>query len=449
MYCTVAVNLRFEFLYKEINPKDTLRLTRRFADFGLLLLKIVDQGFFVVKKGMLMKTTVCVVLLLSIISCIVFSAEPSKTSLQAPVQQDRKLVIVTIDGLRWQEVFKGADPKLVKNESFVQNIEYTKARFWDESSEIRRLKLMPFLTKVINIKGTIIGDRSAGSFMSATNQQYFSYPGYNEIFTGRTDPELTSNAKIPNPNITFLEWLNNKPRYKNKIGIFSGWDVFPLIYNRQRSGLFINAGFEPFTLPNQAALEQQELKQISVMNSLQAEIPSPWQNVRHDAFTFGFAKFYLQHQKPTILVVNFGETDDFAHNGKYDAYLDSAHQTDAYLEDMWLTLQGMPDYKDNTNLLIITDHGRGSNENDWQHHASAQAVRNYMQNLDTFKDGIVGSKHIWFAAMGPDIKAQGLLVSEHEKSQSQFAATALALLGRKIADFSDKSSPILKDVIHE
>ncbi|MFT6736246.1 MAG: hypothetical protein ACJA0G_000373 [Kangiellaceae bacterium] len=50
MYCTVAVNLRFEFLYKEINPKDTLRLTRRFADFGLLLLKIVDQGFLWLKK---------------------------------------------------------------------------------------------------------------------------------------------------------------------------------------------------------------------------------------------------------------------------------------------------------------------------------------------------------------------------------------------------------------
>lgn len=396
-----------------------------------------------------MKTTIFLVLLLIIISLSVFSAEPSKKRVQTPDQQGRRLVIVTIDGLRWQEVFKGADPKLVANENFVQNIEYTRARFWHESSDVRRHKLMPFLSNVIDKEGTLIGDRSAGSFMSISNQQHFSYPGYNEIFTGRTDPGLTSNAKIPNPNITFLEWLNNRPTYKDKIGIFSGWDVFPMIYNRQRSSLFINAGFESFTLPNKATIEQDVLKQISVMNSLQAEIPSPWKNVRHDAFTFGFAKIYLQHQKPLVLVINLGETDDFAHNGKYDAYLDSAHQTDAYLGDLWFTLQTMPAYKDNTNLLIITDHGRGSNTDDWQHHASAQAVSSYMQNLNTFKDGIVGSQHIWFAAIGPDIRAQGILVSEHEKKQSQFAATALALMGMQIAEFSDTSSPILKDVIYE
>ena len=388
---------------------------------------------------------ICVVTILVVISLAVFSQDSSYMHLH----NNRKLVIVTIDGLRWQEVFYGADSTLLANDRFVENKEYTKQQFWDENKDQRRAKLMPFLTDVMFANGTLIGDRIAGSFMSVSNQQYFSYPGYNEIFTGRSDPELKSNAKVPNPNITFLEWLNKQPEYQHKMGIFSGWDVFPMIFNRARSELFINAGFEALILPNQNTLPNTILAQISVMNSLQAAIPSPWKNVRHDAFTYSFAKLYLQYNTPKVLVINFGETDDFAHNGKYDSYLESANKTDAYIKDLWLTLQTMPDYKNNTNLLIITDHGRGSTENDWQHHASAKAVRDYITNLDGFEEGVVGSEHIWFAAMGPDIKQQGLLVSVQEIKQSQFTATALALIGIDVSEYSNKASPLIQDLINE
>lgn len=366
--------------------------------------------------------------------------------------QTPKLVIVTIDGLRWQEAFGGADEKLLNNKAFVTNVETLTTRFWHTDKQERKNRLMPFLTNVIGKKGVLIGDRNNDSGMSLTNQQHFSFPGYNEIFTGKVDANLTSNAKILNPNITFLEWLNKQAGFENEIAIFSGWDVFPFIFNRERSGLFINAGFESMPqleTPSQKPQELNVAAQIEFMNSIQAEIPSPWETVRHDVFTYGFAKLYLQVKQPKVLVINLGETDDFAHDGKYDAYLDSAKQTDDYLRDLWATLQAMPAYKNNTNMIIITDHGRGSDAIDWRHHASKKAVQNYMTTLSDFKDGIVGSEHIWFAAMGPNIRNHGLLKTTDELTQTQFAATALALLGIEVSQYDAGAAGSLQGVIYE
>jgi hypothetical protein len=380
------------------------------------------------------------------------SLAPVMSATELSNTETRKLVIVTIDGLRWQEAFGGADEKLLNNKDFVGNIEQLTARFWHADQQERKNRLMPFLTNVIGTNGVLIGDRNNDSGMSLTNKQHFSFPGYNEIFTGKVDDNLTSNAKNLNPNITFLEWLNKQVGFENEIAIFSGWDVFPFIFNRQRSGLFINAGFENMPLlekHSQKPPAQDVAVQIELMNRLQAEIPSPWETVRHDAFTYGFAKLYLQVKQPKVLVINLGETDDFAHDGKYDAYLDSAKQTDDYLHDLWTTLQNMPAYKNNTNMIIITDHGRGNDAIDWRHHASKQAVQNYMTALSDFKEGIVGSEHIWFAAMGPNIKSQGLLKTTHELTQTQFAATALALLGIEVGQYDAAAAASIKEVIHE
>lgn len=37
------------------------------------------------------------------------------TSLPVPSDSSHNLVIVTIDGFRWQEVFSGADPELIRD----------------------------------------------------------------------------------------------------------------------------------------------------------------------------------------------------------------------------------------------------------------------------------------------------------------------------------------------
>ncbi len=69
---------------------------------------------------------------------------------------------------------------------------------------------MPFLWSVIAKEGQVFGDPPTGSEVKVTNGRNFSYPGYNEIFTGWADPNIDSNNKVPNNNVSVLEWLNRK-----------------------------------------------------------------------------------------------------------------------------------------------------------------------------------------------------------------------------------------------
>ena len=284
----------------------------------------------------------------------------------------------------------------------------------------------------------IIGDRTQGSLMTVANKWHFSYPGYSEIFTGVTNPTLNSNAKKLNPEISFLEWLKIKRSYQH-VAAFGSWDVFPYILNTSRSGLYVNAGFAP-------ANEAFHSAGVKILNALQQEIPSPWHNVRLDSFTHRFALDYLKTNSPRVMSISYGETDDFAHDGRYDHYLNAAHRTDQFIANLWHTIQNTPGYKNNTNMIIVTDHGRGSSSKDWQHHASPDAVKSYMKSLSNFEHGVVGSAHIWMAAIGPDIKSQGIVKTTQEIQQKQIATTALHLLGENIAEFNVAAGKPIKEI---
>jgi len=349
------------------------------------------------------------------------------------------VVLVTLDGLRWQEVFSGADKNLINNTDFVADTDELTALFWRDDQAQRTQALMPFFSETLVKQGVLIGDRTQGSLMSVSNPWYFSYPGYSEILTGMVDENIDSNDKVPNPNKTILESLNTKPEFKGKTALFGSWDVFPYIVNRERSGVFVNAGFEAFDAVKSA--------EVTLLNQMQTEIPSPWHNVRLDSFTYRFAKQYLLNKQPRLLVISLGETDDFAHNGKYDAYLKSAKQSDAFIRDLWQTIQQTPGYKDNTTLIITTDHGRGSHADDWQHHSSKRALARSEQGKQRFPNGIVGSEHIWLAAIGPDIKATGLIKPKNELKQAQVAATVLSVLGINSQQVNPKMAAPIKEIL--
>ncbi len=355
------------------------------------------------------------------------------------VRATQNVVLVTLDGVRWQEVFNGADEALINNADFVKNKAQLNSEFWHNNPKQRQQLLMPFITQTIANKGVIIGDRNNDSKMSVSNPWYFSYPGYNEILTGTVDKNINSNDKNYNPNKTILELLHEQPEYKNKTALFGSWDVFPYIVNDKRSGVYVNAGFMP--------IDAELSDDAQLLNAMQNEIPSPWHNVRLDSFTYRFAKAYLLAKKPKLLVISLGETDDFAHEGHYDHYLKSAKQSDAFIKDLWQTLQATEGYKNNTTLIVTTDHGRGSHANDWQHHSSKRALAKSEQGRKAFPDGIVGSEHIWLAAMGPAIKQTGLVKTDQEFKQAQVAATVLKALGQNPQQINPNMAPAINEVL--
>lgn len=314
--------------------------------------------------------------------------------------------LITFDGLRWQELYTGADPVLINDEDYVEDVESLKSEFWADTPDTRREKLMPFFWSTIAKEGQLYGNRDYENKVDCSNRQWFSYPGYNEILSGFSDDErIHSNDKILNPNITVLEFINKQSKYAGKVAAFGSWDVFPYIINEERSGISVNAGFE---IATEAKLTDKE----KFLNELQPEIPSPWSGVRLDAFTHHYALEYLKKHNPRVLYISYGETDDFAHNGKYDAYLNSARRTDQFIKALWEWAQSQKQYKGKTTIIVTTDHGRGTGD-DWRSHGIE----------------IEGAGAIWLAVIGPDSEALGEVKTEGQHYQNQVAKTVATLLG--------------------
>ena len=347
-------------------------------------------------------------------------------SLAAPARQTENVILVTYDGLRWQEVFSGADPLLIENKTDggVQDTNALKATFWRDTPEARREILLPFLWNVIAKNGQIFGNRPKGSTARVTNGLKFSYPGYNELLTGSSDPRVDSNNKIPNPNVTVLEWLNQKPAYRNRVAAFCSWDVFPYIINRDRSGVFVRAGREPMSTgrPN-------ERKRL--LDELIRDTDPPWDSVVNDSLMFHSAHEYFRDHKPRVLYLAFDETDDWAHDKRYDRYLQAARRIDRFVATIWTTAQSLRQYRGKTTLVITTDHGRGDAPVEWRNHGK-----------DT-KD----AEFIWMAFLGPDTPARGERTHTAELTQGQIAATVAALLGEDYHQAVPKSAPPITDVL--
>lgn len=326
------------------------------------------------------------------------------TALSA-AEKPSRVVLVTLDGLRWQELFAGADVRLMNEDAGVKNPAELRKRYERDSAQESRQALMPFFWSTIAVEGQVLGSPDHESTVTVTNQRHFSYPGYNEILTGFADPKIASNDKVPNQNTTVLEWLNRQSDFHDRVAAFASWDVFPFIINQSRSGVYVNAGWQPLDFARtQTALQ--------TLNGISSELPKYWDSVRYDTLTFRGAIEYLHIKRPKVLYLALGETDDWAHAGRYDLYLDAARQSDEFLRQLWVTLQSIDEYRGQTSLVITTDHGRGEGREAWKSHSVT----------------IPGCDRIWIAALGPGVPPLGVR-EKVQATQAQVAPTVAALLG--------------------
>jgi len=319
----------------------------------------------------------------------------------------RNVVIISDDGLRWEEVFRGADSSLMdKQAGGVEDPEALRRAFGGDTPDQRREKLMPFFWTTVARKGIVLGNRDRNSPVRVTNGKNLSYAGYNEMLTGHADPRIDFNDKRPNPNVTVLEWLSKRDAGKFRVSAVGAWDVLPSILNTERSGIPVNAGWQPIGGPNLTP-------EARLLNRMMELAIRDWETVRNDVFTFRVAMEQLPRTKPNVLLLSLGDTDDYAHGGRYDQYLKAAHQFDAHLKELWETLQAHPQYRDSTTLIVTTDHGRGHSSPGWREHDAKTP----------------GSEEIWIAVMGPGTPALGELKNTPEVTQGQIASTVAALLG--------------------
>jgi hypothetical protein len=328
------------------------------------------------------------------------------------------LIVVTLDGLRWQELFAGADEDLLNKEfGGVRDLPGLKNRYWRNTPEARRQALMPFFWGTIAKKGQVFGNPSRSARAVSTNGLKFSYPGYNEIFCGFADERITSNDKKDNPNLSVLEFLNARPGFRGRVQAVCTWDVFPFIFRSGQNGLPVHAGWVPQREPSN--------DRGRYLNELMGRLPRYWPDNIFDVFTMEAARAALQ-SGPRVVYIGLGETDEWGHGRRYDLYLDAAHNSDQFLSETWQTLQGSKQYSGKTSLIVTTDHGRGSTRVDWTDHGKK----------------VPGAEFIWISVLGPDTPALGERANV-ETTQGQVAATVAKLLGQDFNTASPKAAPAL------
>jgi hypothetical protein len=335
------------------------------------------------------------------------------------------VVFIVSDGLRWQEVFNGAEQALLEDEDLNWTPqERLRKAYWNDDPKERRKRLLPFLWGTVAEQGQVVGNPELGSAVSVLNPHWFSYPGYNEMASGVVDSRIDTNEFGPNPNVTVYEWLNRQPALAGKIEVFATWGAFHDIFNGQRAGLGIRAG-ETIVDPADHTPEGQMFAELYRSTPhLEDEDPQ-------DAFVHIALRRHLEKSHPRVLFVGYGDTDNYAHAGLYDQTLAAAQRVDGFIARLWQQMQSLPQYRDRTTFIITTDHGRGSGPVDWKEHGTEWP----------------GSEDIWIAVIGPDTPALGERRNVPAVTQAQVAATIAALLGRDYRAASPKAGAPLPDVI--
>jgi hypothetical protein len=335
-------------------------------------------------------------------------ALPATSALTQPAAH--AVILITLDGARTEEIFGGLDrdiftSTLREKQALEEQPAYR--RFWADAPAARREKLMPFFWgTLLRQHGSIAGNPALGSSVTLTNTHRFSYPGYAEILLGEAhDDTIKSNDPMRNPYRTVLEELQTRLALdKTQVGAFASWSVFDAIVEHTQGAITVNAGFAPFESPAAPVRE---------LSRLQMETPTPWNSVRHDIYTFRFAMDHLRRARPRVLYLALGETDDWAHDGRYDRVLETYARTDEYLRELWTWLQADPEYRNRTHILITTDHGRGRTIADWRNHGAK----------------VEGAQHVWVALVSPTMSRRGEWRDHPALRTNQVAATLAGWMG--------------------
>ncbi len=333
----------------------------------------------------------------------------------------QNIFLITADGLRWQEVFRGAEEMpLTKEFGNFGNSNAIRKDFWRETPEARREVLFPFLWGTVAKEGQLWGNRDMGSSVRVSNGHNFSYPGYNEFLTGYADPKINSNDKILNANTNVFEWLNTRPEFRGRVAASVNWDVLPWILNAPRAGFPVWSSF-------QVPEGTERMSVPSALTEMAERGQTIWAGVSLDTFVGYAAKHAVRTIKPRAMYVSFGETDDWAHEGNYERYLRSAREFDRFIGELWTLAQSLPEYRGTTTFVISVDHGRGPAPVAWKNHGKE----------------IVDSAYMWFAVLGPDTAALGERSHTPLIKQAQIAATVGAFVGQDFhGAFPQSAAPI-------
>jgi hypothetical protein len=296
-------------------------------------------------------------------------------------RQADSVVLVTLDGVRRQEVFDGVDAELAARAGMPRD------------AVIGAGDLLPNIHRLFFDGGVVLGSPAAGPGIVAGGPRYVSLPGYLELMTGA--PAICwSNDCQPVVGWTLAEELGDVAR-PEQAAVFASWDrihdVFP-----QAPGVMVRAG--------------RGLGDDSD--------PHPGHGAyQPDRVTIARALEHLDTHRPRFLWIALGDTDEWAHRGDYPGYLDALRTADRFIAELATRIARAQNWGERAALVITTDHGRDPAFAD--HGVSPEAAQ------------------VWLMARGAGVSARGTVATEERRHLRDVAPTVLTLLGRPVEACGD------------
>jgi hypothetical protein len=347
---------------------------------------------------------------------------PAAASGQPPVDPatSGRIVLITIDGVRAEDVFEGADPKLRPG----SNVE-----------KLRRPEaVMPRTHRLVATRGVAGGAERAGcGEVHTASGANVSLPGYLEIFTGRRTRCRDNNCdRTTSP--TVLDEAAHAGL--GPIASIGSWEVLDRAVSNRSFPISRAVGADPSTAmlvsegtqrwPESRPVADQALEQLVAAGERADAYPGHGR-YRPDARTAAVALEYLRSAQPAFLHVGLGDPDEYGHRNDYPAYLESIGQADAFIGQVADTLDGMGELGARTTVIVTTDHGRNR---DFQHHGASSLT----------------SARTFVLAFGGHVAKRGVACPTRDVTLADIAPTIRVLTGLP-SDPSHESGRPIEEII--
>jgi hypothetical protein len=308
---------------------------------------------------------------------------------QVPDVATNPVIIVTIDGVMWQDAFGS------------------------QSHE-----LMPNTWRAVEARGSALGAPGHGEAFSASGPNFVSLPGYTELFEGRTRTGCTTNfcdgATAPTLADEIKAQHVDEPA---SVAVIASWDRIANAATISSFDLVIDAGSAQ-AQAGEAVLLENPHTQWAYHAGYHVNSWPGHGDYRADRDTASLALAYLQVNRPAFLFIGLGDTDEYAHRGDRPRYEASLRYADQVIGSVFEELRQMGRRGEMTTVIITADHGRANNFRDHggDHPESAQS---------------------WLFVVGPRI-SRGMYVSAPvPRHLADIAPTVRFLVGLPVNLLSD------------
>jgi len=286
---------------------------------------------------------------------------PGLASAMPPVT----VVIVTLDGVRWQEVFEGVEPRLAASHQLAP------------SAVVSAAELMPNLHRIVGTHGAALGAPGHGAPISASGPNFVSLPGYAELLSGRRATRCRDNQCTGGGARTLLDDFRDSGRSSSHVAVFTSWPDIGRVTSEH--------GVVAEPLPRSARF-------------------------RPDAETAALALAHLKNHPPKFMFLGLGEPDEFAHQNDYAGYLNAVRHADARIAEVDEELALLAAHGTRTALFITADHGR---------------AHNFVEHGSKFPE----SARVWLVATGSAVRAAGFVAAPTQRHLADLAPTVRQLAG--------------------